>query len=76
MADKSNFTGSKKGVTTAFKPRSIRETKGGWINVSKGRTSDTSNIQTNPLYASLNKRRGFAPWGRARGSNVTVLTVK
>lgn len=33
--------------------RSVKQTKGGWKNLTWGRTSNRNNLRTNPLYSKL-----------------------
>lgn len=74
MANKSNSEKKNSVPQVKIAPRSIKETKGGFLSVKQGRTNDTNNLQTNPYYKTLmnrgswNKRgsrKGITPWGRS-----------
>lgn len=52
-----NFKGKQPQIQIA--PRNIRSGLGGFKSVRRGRTSKTNNLQTNPFYQTLFKRRGF-----------------
>lgn len=52
-----NFKGKQPQIQIA--PRKIRSGLGGFKSVRQGRTPDTNNLQTNPLYQTLYKRRGY-----------------
>lgn len=58
MADKSNSTGKKeKKLSIDIAQRAISSSRGGWMNLRSGRTANA--MSTNPLYATLNRRRGY-----------------
>lgn len=60
MGGKDNSENSKNAQPRVeITPTRINSVRGGWKNIRKGMTSDTRNLQTNPLYASLYKRKGF-----------------
>ena len=61
MGGKDNSEKSKKESQPQvdITPTRINSVRGGWKNIRQGMTSDTRNLQTNPLYASLYKRKGF-----------------
>ncbi len=68
-------TNSNKGesVPQFNRARSIKEGMGGFKNIREGRTSETQNLQTNPFYKDLFKRRGYGGgWKRKESSSYGV----
>lgn len=68
MTDKSNSVNKKESkLSIDIAPRAISSSRGGWRNLRSGRTANE--MSTNPLYATLNRRRGYT-----RGGLLTVST--
>lgn len=60
MAKENSEKYSEKQPRIQITPRRIKSTRGGFMNVRRGRTEQTQNLQTNPLYQTLFKRRGYS----------------
>lgn len=52
-----NFKGKQPQIQITS--RNIRSGLGGFRSIRQGRTSETNNLQTNPLYQTLYKRKGY-----------------